>query len=94
MRTLPRNEIALKAIENSKLILLPSLSDCIDFSNLYAPEHLIINTTNADKVAEKVTNAGSVFLEITAAKAPVIMLQEQITLFPQMVLQEITAVYR
>ncbi len=41
---LPRKEIAYNALENSKLILLPTLNDCMDFSNLYAPEHLIINT--------------------------------------------------
>ncbi len=43
---LPRNEIALKALENSSLILLRSLSDCIEFSNIYAPEHLIISTSD------------------------------------------------
>jgi histidinol dehydrogenase len=59
---LPRREIALKALENSKLILLSSLDDCIDFSNLYAPEHLIINTSDTRTLASKVINAGSVFL--------------------------------
>ena len=47
LEALPRKDIALKALENSKLILLPSLDDCIDFSNIYAPEHLIINTYDA-----------------------------------------------
>lgn len=59
---LARKEIILKSLENSKLILLNSLSDCVDFSNMYAPEHLIINTVNPDKLADKVINAGSVFL--------------------------------
>jgi histidinol dehydrogenase len=59
---LPRNVIAQKALENSKLILLPTLDDCIDFSNLYAPEHLIINTSYTEPVADKIINAGSVFL--------------------------------
>lgn len=59
---LPRKEIALKAMAHSRLILLPSQDSCIEFSNLYAPEHLIINTKNAAKAAEKVTNAGSVFI--------------------------------
>jgi histidinol dehydrogenase len=59
---LPRKEIALKALENSKLILLNSISDCIALSNIYAPEHLIINTLEPDKAADKVVNAGSVFL--------------------------------
>lgn len=62
LQQLPRKEIALKALENSRLILLPSLEDCIDFSNLYAPEHLIINTSDTDNLANKVINAGSVFL--------------------------------
>ncbi len=59
---LPRKEIASKALENSSLILLKSLSDCIDLSNLYAPEHLVISTSDPSLLAEKVTNAGSVFL--------------------------------
>jgi histidinol dehydrogenase len=59
---LPRKETIRKALENSKLILLPSIDDCLEFSNLYAPEHLIINTADAKAVAEKITNAGSVFI--------------------------------
>lgn len=59
---LPRNEIALKALENSRLILLPTIEDCIDFSNLYSPEHLIINTADTKPIADKIVNAGSVFL--------------------------------
>lgn len=59
---LPRKEIALKALENSSFILLNSLSECIDFSNLYAPEHLIISTSDPLVLADKVKNAGSVFL--------------------------------
>ena len=62
MEFLPRKDIAVKALENSKLILLSSLDDCIDFSNMYAPEHLIINTSDSGTVADKVRNAGSVFL--------------------------------
>jgi histidinol dehydrogenase len=59
---IPRKEIALKALGNSKLITLPTLNDCMDFSNLYAPEHLIINTADASSLANNVRNAGSVFL--------------------------------
>jgi len=62
LQSLPRKDIALKALENSRLILFPSLDDCIDFSNLYAPEHLIINTSDTNALANKVINAGSVFL--------------------------------
>ncbi len=59
---LPRKEIALKALENSSLILLNTLSDCIELSNLYAPEHLIISTSDPSLLAQQVRNAGSVFL--------------------------------
>lgn len=59
---LPRKEIALKALENSSFILLNSLSECIEFSNMYAPEHLIISTSDPLILADKVINAGSVFL--------------------------------
>lgn len=59
---LPRKETVLKALENSKAILLSSIMDCIDFSNLYAPEHLIIATENATELVSKINNAGSVFL--------------------------------
>ena len=62
LNSLPRRDIASKALENSKLILFTSLDNCIDFSNLYAPEHLIINTSDYNKLATKIINAGSVFL--------------------------------
>jgi len=61
-KMLPRKDIAIKALDNSMLILLSSLIDCIDFSNLYAPEHLIINTSDTNTLADKIINAGSVFL--------------------------------
>jgi histidinol dehydrogenase len=59
---LPRKEIAAQSLKNSSFILLHSLGDCMDFSNMYAPEHLIINTDNPEKLADKIINAGSVFL--------------------------------
>jgi histidinol dehydrogenase len=62
LEVLPRKEIALSALKNSISILFESLDECLDFSNMYAPEHLIINTVNASDIAEKVTNAGSVFI--------------------------------
>ncbi len=62
VQMLPRKNIIMKALDNSNLILLHSLSDCLEFSNIYAPEHLIINTADAGKLAENITNAGSVFL--------------------------------
>jgi histidinol dehydrogenase len=62
LQNLPRKEIAIKALGNSMLVVLPSLEDCMIFSNIYAPEHLIINTKNCYGLADKVINAGSVFL--------------------------------
>ena len=62
LQQLPRKELAEKALSHSKLILLRSESEVIDLSNEYAPEHLIIQTKDYINIAEKVTNAGSVFL--------------------------------
>lgn len=62
LQDLPRQEIAKKALNNSKAILFKTLDKCLDFSNLYAPEHLIIASKNADNFIEKIKNAGSVFL--------------------------------
>lgn len=59
---LPRKAIAQQALQNSRAILLSNLDECIDFSNGYAPEHLIIATENAEELADKVNNAGSVFI--------------------------------
>lgn len=59
---LPRKGIIEKSLENSRMILLGSTDECMEFSNMYAPEHLIINTIEPDSLAEKVVNAGSVFL--------------------------------
>jgi len=59
---LARKDIIERSLKNSLLILLHSPDECIDFSNTYAPEHLIINTADASSLAEKVVNAGSVFM--------------------------------
>lgn len=59
---LPRNEIAKKAIENSRFILLDSVETALKLNNIYAPEHLILSTKNPENYIEKITNAGSVFL--------------------------------
>jgi len=59
---LPRKEIAQKTLENSKLVLVSDINEAIDLSNAYAPEHLIIQTEDHMEVAERVVNAGSVFL--------------------------------
>ena len=62
LNQLPRKDIATEALKNSRAILLDSIKECIEFSNLYAPEHLIIATDNASDSIEYITNAGSVFL--------------------------------
>lgn len=59
---LPRREIAEKALQNSKLILLKDNNEIIDMMNQYAPEHLIIETSDYMDIADEVINAGSVFL--------------------------------
>ncbi|HAS42013.1 MAG TPA: histidinol dehydrogenase [Microscillaceae bacterium] len=60
--SLPRREIAEKALENSKVVVFEALDQAVAFSNDYAPEHLIIATQNFEEVGEQITNAGSVFL--------------------------------
>ena len=59
---LPRQEIASKALDNSRLVLVNSVDEMIALSNVYAPEHLIIQTADYEQLAERVVNAGSVFL--------------------------------
>lgn len=59
---LPRREVAEQALSNSQSILLNTLDEAIQFSNEYAPEHLIIASGNASELAEQITIAGSVFL--------------------------------
>lgn len=59
---LPRQTIAAASLQNSRAILFDSIDTCIRFSNFYAPEHLIISVNNPNVTAEKVINAGSVFI--------------------------------
>lgn len=62
LERLPRATVTRKALENSKIVQVQSKDEALAFSNAYAPEHLIINTEDADQYVEGVTNAGSVFL--------------------------------
>lgn len=62
MSRLPRRELAAKAIDNSKAILVDTHADAIDLLNLYAAEHLILSVANAETVADEIINAGSIFL--------------------------------
>ncbi|MDY3847277.1 MAG: histidinol dehydrogenase [Prevotella sp.] len=59
---LPRRQLAAKALDNSKIIVVKDNDEAIDLANTYAPEHLIIQTDDYEAMAEKVVNAGSVFL--------------------------------
>jgi len=59
---LPRKEIVYRALENSKIILLNSIDEITDLTNEYAPEHLIIETKDYQSVANRIVNAGSVFM--------------------------------
>lgn len=59
---LPRQEITEKALKHSRIIVLKDRQEVIDFTNLYAPEHLIIQTTDYTAIAGQVENAGSVFM--------------------------------
>ena len=62
LEALPRKDMASKALDNSRYVLVRSADEMIDLSNCYAPEHLIIQTKDYEQIAEKVINAGSVFL--------------------------------
>lgn len=62
LEQLPRKDIAAKALQNSKIILINDIKDGIELVNEYAAEHLIICCKDAETVAEQIVNAGSVFL--------------------------------
>ncbi|MGB4845707.1 MAG: histidinol dehydrogenase, partial [Ferruginibacter sp.] len=59
---LPRKEIAVAALQNSLFIVFENTYEAFDLLNEYAPEHLIIASDDSEKLAEKVINAGSIFL--------------------------------
>jgi len=59
---LPRKELASKALQNSRAVLMNNLSDAIDLVNEYAAEHLIVACNNANEIANQISNAGSVFI--------------------------------
>lgn len=62
LELLPRKELAAKTLENSQFVLVRDTTEAMALSNVYAPEHLIISTTDYMELAESVINAGSVFL--------------------------------
>lgn len=62
LKELSRKEIAEKALANSKIVLLNSIDEAIELSNIYAPEHLILSCGNAGELTGKIISAGSVFI--------------------------------
>ena len=60
--TAPRKEIIQQSLENAAILVADSLEECIDYSNRFAPEHLEIITGDDEKVLDKITNAGSIFM--------------------------------
>ena len=62
LENLPRKDFALPSLSNSKSFVVPDMETAVEMSNAYAPEHLIIATENARQVADKIINAGSVFV--------------------------------
>lgn len=62
LATLSRADIARQALDSSRLIVTSSLAECIDISNRYGPEHLIIQTREPRQWIDQITSAGSVFL--------------------------------
>jgi histidinol dehydrogenase len=62
LNILSRSEIAATALDNSYIVTVKNMEEAMEFSNKYAPEHLIINCKDAESFSDKVQNAGSVFL--------------------------------
>ena len=62
LELLPRKEIATQALESSRSVLVSSVDEMMELTNSYAPEHLVIQTRDYERLAERVVNAGSVFL--------------------------------
>jgi histidinol dehydrogenase len=62
LEKLPRKEIANRALEKSKIVLVKGDEEAMEVLNEYAPEHLILSCKNAEQLADKVVNAGSVFI--------------------------------
>lgn len=62
LAALPRKEIAEQALTHSKLVVVRDMDEALELTNRYAPEHLIIETADYMQAAERVVNAGSVFL--------------------------------
>lgn len=66
---LPRKDIVADALKNSRCVIVATLDEAMELSNAYAPEHLIINTRDYESLAQRVVNAGSVFLGAYACES-------------------------
>jgi histidinol dehydrogenase len=62
LKLLPRSEIAAKSLDKGFAIVVRSIAEAVSFSNMYAPEHLVVNTREPEAVVPEIRNAGSVFL--------------------------------
>ncbi|MDE9444173.1 histidinol dehydrogenase [Xenorhabdus bovienii] len=62
LTALPRQQIAIQALQSSRIIVTDDLAQCVAISNQYGPEHLIIQTRQPEQLVEQITSAGSVFL--------------------------------
>ncbi|AAU38499.1 histidinol dehydrogenase [Basfia succiniciproducens] len=62
LTTLPRSEIAQKALAHSRIFIAENLQQCVEISNEYAPEHLVVQVQNARDLLSNIDNAGSIFL--------------------------------
>ena len=69
LERLPRKEIAAQALAASKAVVVADADEAMALSNMYAPEHLIIQTRDCVRLAERVVNAGSVFLGCYACES-------------------------
>jgi len=69
LTSLPRKDIAEKALTNSSIVIVADTNEAMALSNVYAPEHLIIATADYDCLADMVVNAGSVFLGANACES-------------------------
>jgi histidinol dehydrogenase len=62
LNELPNTELARKSLSHSRIIIFANTDDMLDFANTYAPEHLILNHSQASELTSRVVNAGSVFV--------------------------------
>jgi len=69
LANLPRRAIAEAALSGARVIVVRDLSQAVDVSNAYAPEHLILNCEGADELVDSVRHAGSVFVGPWSAEA-------------------------